>query len=401
MDVNEFGGLIIKGFKAAGISAGIKKNGKKDFALIVSEAPCAIAGVFTKNSVKAAPVMIDMERVRKGSSRGVVVNSGNANACTGKRGHKDALDILTAVERELSLEKGDLLISSTGVIGDFLPKEKMLGAVPRLVKSLDVRGWVSTTEAIRTTDTEAYLKMSYGSKNIGGSKTSILGIAKGAGMICPDMATMLSFFATDANIKAATLKKALKEAVGLSFNRISVDNDASTNDTVLVFANKMSKGREITYATKDYRAFTRLLAELSLKLAKMIVRDGEGATKLIEIRIKGARSDKDAEKAARKIASSPLVKTAFFGGDPNWGRIVCAAGCSGARMREDKVDVALSGVKVVKNGSPTGSEIEAAARLKEKDILLTIDFKLGKGTYAFWTSDLTHEYVRINSAYRS
>ncbi|MEK7313423.1 MAG: bifunctional ornithine acetyltransferase/N-acetylglutamate synthase, partial [Deltaproteobacteria bacterium] len=294
MDVNEFGGLIIKGFKAAGISAGIKKNGKKDFALIVSEAPCAIAGVFTKNSVKAAPVMIDMERVRKGSSRGVVVNSGNANACTGKRGHKDALDILTAVERELSLEKGDLLISSTGVIGDFLPKEKMLGAVPRLVKSLDVRGWVSTTEAIRTTDTEAYLKMSYGSKNIGGSKTSILGIAKGAGMICPDMATMLSFFATDANIKAATLKKALKEAVGLSFNRISVDNDASTNDTVLVFANKMSKGREITYATKDYRAFTRLLAELSLKLAKMIVRDGEGATKLIEIRIKGARSDKDA-----------------------------------------------------------------------------------------------------------
>lgn len=401
MDVNEFGGLIVKGFKASGISAGIKKNGKKDFALIVSETPCAIAGVFTKNSVKAAPVIIDMERVKKGSSRGVVINSGNANACTGKRGHKDALDILTRVEKELSLKKGDLLISSTGVIGDFLPKEKMLVAVQTLVKSLDVRGWVSATEAIRTTDTKAYLKTAFGTKNISGVKVSILGIAKGAGMICPDMATMLSFFVTDANIKTGVLKKALKEAVGLSFNRISVDNDASTNDTVLVFANGMSRGRGITYGTKEYNAFTRLLSELALKLAKMIVRDGEGATKLIEIRIKGARSDKEAEKAARKIASSPLVKTAFFGGDPNWGRIVCAAGCSGARMAPDKVDVVLSGVKVVKNGSPTGSEIEAARRLKQKDILLTIDFKLGKGTYAFWTSDLTHEYVRINSAYRS
>jgi len=393
--------LSVKGFKASGISAGIKKNGKKDFALIVSETPCVVAGVFTKNSVKAAPVVIDMERIKKGSSRGVVINSGNANACTGKRGHKDALDILTAVEKELSLKKGDLLISSTGVIGDFLPKEKMLDAVPRLVKSLDVRGWVSATEAIRTTDTEAYLKTAFGTKNIGGAKVSILGIAKGAGMICPDMATMLSFFATDANIKTVVLKNALKEAIGLSFNRISVDNDASTNDTVLVFANKMSGGREIKYATKEYRAFTSLLAELALTLAKMIVRDGEGATKLIEIRIKGARSDKDAEKAARKIASSPLVKTAFFGGDPNWGRIVCAAGCSGARMAPDKVDVTLSGVKVVKNGSPVGSEIEAAIRLKQKDILLTVDFKLGKGSYTFWTSDLTHEYVRINSAYRS
>src|SRR3990172_4058903 len=230
MGVNEFGGFIVKGFKAAGISAGIKKNGKKDFALIVSEAPCAIAGVFTKNSVKAAPVVIDMERVKRGSSRGGGINSGNANACTGKRGHKDALDILTAVERELSLKKGELLISSTGVIGDFLPKEKMLDAVPMLVESLDERGFVSATEAIRTTDTEDYHKIAYATKNIGGSKISVLGIAKGAGMICPDMATMLSFFATDANIKAAILKKALKEVAGSSFNRISVDNDASTND---------------------------------------------------------------------------------------------------------------------------------------------------------------------------
>jgi glutamate N-acetyltransferase/amino-acid N-acetyltransferase len=388
---------MVRGFLASGIAAGIKKDGKKDFALIVSDAPAQAAGVFTTNAVKAAPVLIDIERIKNGKKRGVVVNSGNANACTGERGAKDALSILSAAEKELGLKSGELLISSTGVIGEFLPVRKMLASIPALVGGLGEDGWQQAAQAIMTTD--AYPKTACGRVKIGDVTVDIAGMAKGAGMICPSMATMLSFFATDAGLSAGLLKNAIKGAAKASFNRITVDNDASTNDTVLIFANGLA-GKTLE-GKRDLTRFTGLLTELSTELAHMIVKDGEGATRFITIEIKGAGSRADAERAARKIAASALVKTAFFGGDPNWGRIMAAVGSSGARVNPERIDISFNGIKAVKNGVSTGKEIPAKERMKKRDIKVEIDLKGGRGVCTLWTCDLGHEYVRINSAYRT
>ncbi|HAO92500.1 MAG TPA: ornithine acetyltransferase [Deltaproteobacteria bacterium] len=390
--------FIVPGFKAAGVVAGIKKNGRRDLALILSDVPASSAALFTTNKVKAAPVLLGIERIKKGVSRGVVVNSGNANACTGKNGMKTALAMTSYIELALGLEKGEILVSSTGVIGVPLPYEKVEAAVPALIASLSYKGLGPATEAIMTTD--AFPKSAVREIKIGSKTVTIGGIAKGAGMICPNMATLLSYFMTDARIRPSLLKKALKVAVDASFNSILVDNDTSTNDTSMIFANGVS-GVEIKDATPGYRAFLKALTEVSVSLAQMIVRDGEGATRFLEISVKGAGSNKDAKKGARTVAESQLVKTAFFGGDPNWGRILAALGRAGIALKEDKVSIVFNGIEVVRNGLDTGKETEAADAIKTRDVAVAIDLKSGKGSAKLWTTDLSYEYVKINSAYRT
>ncbi|MBI5234779.1 MAG: bifunctional glutamate N-acetyltransferase/amino-acid acetyltransferase ArgJ [Deltaproteobacteria bacterium] len=387
------------GFKAAGISCGIKKTGRKDLAIILSDSPASVAGVFTTNRVKAAPVLIDMELVRSGKSSGVLVNSGNANACTGRKGYKDALQSVRATEDCLGLPKGCLLVASTGVIGVPMPIEKVCAGLPRLVEGLRPGGLHDASEAIMTTD--AFAKRAFGRAKIAGKTITIAGIAKGAGMICPNMATMLAFFMTDANIKPVTLKKALLSAVDSSFNSIIVDNDTSTNDTALIFANGAAKGAEIKAASRDFKAFAALLTEVSLELSHKIVKDGEGATRFIEIDVRGASTPVEARQAARTIASSFLVKTAFFGGDPNWGRIMAALGYSGVRMDEKSVSIFFNNVCVARRGLDTGAEVLAAKAIKSKTVNVRVELKAGGHDAKVWTTDLSYDYVKINSAYRT
>jgi len=391
--------IQVNGFLASGIACGIKKTGKKDLALIVSETPAYVAGVFTKSTVKASTVVVDMKRERSGRSRGVVVNSGNANACTGERGMADTLRVIAATEKALAFNEGDLMMSSTGVIGVPLAVGKIEEALPRLAWNLKSNGWRDASQAIMTTD--AFHKITCVKKNVGRTQVTIAAIAKGAGMICPNMATMLCFAATDANIKAKALKAALKEAVGKSFNRISVDNDTSTNDTVLVFANGAAKGPEIKTGTAAFKSFTAALSEALLRLAHLIVRDGEGATRFVELTVKGASNDKQAETAARRLAGSLLVKTALFGGDPNWGRIMAAIGTTNVKFDQSDVDILLGGVKVFSKGVDTGEEKRAAKAMKRNEVSVVVDLKRGKGAFTLWTTDLNYDYVRINSSYRT
>jgi glutamate N-acetyltransferase/amino-acid N-acetyltransferase len=389
----------VPGFMASGVVAGVKKAGGLDLALILSDTPASVAGVFTTNRVKAAPVLLDMKRIRRGVARGVVVNSGNANACTGERGMRDAAAMAGHVEDALGLPGGAILVASTGVIGVPLPADKIRKAVPALVKALSPGGIASASKAIMTTD--AFPKTASARSVIGGRAVMVGGVAKGAGMIRPDMATMLAFLMTDADIKGGALKRALRAAVDGSFNSIAVDNDTSTNDTVLVFANGRSGAPEIKEGTPAYRAFLGLLSGVSLRLAHLIVRDGEGATRFIEIAVRGAATEGEARKGARTVADSYLVKAAFFGGDPNWGRILAALGRSGIRMREGGVDISFNGVDVVKGGLDTGKEALAARALKAKDVSVLIRLNAGRGSAVVWTTDLTYDYVRINSAYRT
>ncbi|HLC18814.1 MAG TPA: bifunctional glutamate N-acetyltransferase/amino-acid acetyltransferase ArgJ [Thermodesulfobacteriota bacterium] len=390
----------VPGFRASSVRCGIKKAArKKDLALILSDVPARVAGVFTRNRVKAAPVLLDKERVLKGRSRGVVVTAGNANACTGGKGYRDAEATAAFVEEALGLARGEILVCSTGVIGVPLPVDKVRFGVPALVEALDYGGFKGAAEAITTTD--AFPKSAVARAKIGGKTVTIGGIAKGAGMVCPDMATMLAFFVTDANITTGALKKALRQACDLSFNSIMVDNDTSTNDTVLVFANALSGCKEIKPRGAAFDAFSELLGRVALELAHLIVRDGEGATRFVEIVVSGARSEKEARRAARTIAGSFLVKTALFGGDPNWGRILAALGRSGVRIKESSVDVSLNGVPVVAEGLDTGAEKQAARAMDKKEVTIAVDLNMGGASYRFWTTDLTYAYVRINSMYRT
>lgn len=391
--------LRVPGFRAAGAASGIKKNGKKDLAVIVSDSPASVAGVFTTNAVKAAPVVLDMRRIKKGLASGLVVNSGNANACTGKEGMRNAESMASMAERALGLKKGSVLVASTGVIGVPLPIDKVEKGLPLLSRALGYGGLGPAAEAMMTTD--AFPKKTIMRKKLGGAEVTLAGIAKGAGMICPDMATMLAFFFTDARIKAPALSRALKAAVDRTFNSIIVDNDTSTNDTVLAFANGVSNGGEIKEGGRDFDAFTELLAAAATELARMIVVDGEGATRFVEIEVSGAASAADARKAARTVAESFLCKTAFFGGDPNWGRIIAAIGRAGVRMKEERTAISFNGVKVVEKGLDTGREREAARAMKRKELLVLVDVGAGKGSARVWTTDLTYEYVKINSAYRT
>ena len=315
------------GFLLSGVSAGLKKGGEKDLALIFSRVPAATAALFTKNLVKAAPVLVGRERIAGGLCQAIVANSANANACTGDRGYEDSLAVAAAVSKKLGIDESLVIPSSTGVIGKRLPAGKIARAVPRLVRELGENNSLAAAEAIMTTD--AFAK--YGSRKISlGKKTATLSaIAKGAGMICPDMATMLCFVTTDVGIGRKALARALETAAAGSFNAITVDGDTSTNDSVFVMANGVLGNAEIAERSRHYGKFAAALSDLCAEMAEMIVRDGEGATKTVRIHVREAGTEKDAERVARTVANSQLVKTAFYGEDPNWGRIVAAAGRAG------------------------------------------------------------------------
>ncbi len=392
-----------RGFRAAAVASGIKKSaGALDLALLFSDAPqTAAAGVFTSNRAAAAPVILSQQNLKKsrGRARAIIVNSGNANACTGRAGTKVAEETARAAAKRLGLSPQEVLVASTGVIGTPLKLDLILNQLPTLQENLSAENGPALARAIMTTDT--FPKSAVFKTKIGGRRVSLAGVAKGAGMIHPHMATMLSFITTDAAVDPRSLQKMLWAAVDESFNRITVDGDTSTNDTVVALASGLS-GVSIGPGSPAGRRFQAGLIELCQALAKMIVQDGEGATKVARIEVSGARNAADAERVARAIANSPLVKTAIAGSDPNWGRILCAAGYSGARIDPSKVDIRVNDLYLCRHGIETGFN-EAAARteLDRKEHTLRVDLHQGKARAWVWTCDLTHDYIRINASYRS
>jgi glutamate N-acetyltransferase/amino-acid N-acetyltransferase len=391
--------LSVQGFKAAGISAGIKKNNKKDLGLIVSEVPAGVAGVFTRNKVQAAPVLLTKNRIKSGTCQAIIVNSGNANCCTGEQGMANAAFMAQLAASGLAIAEDTVLVASTGVIGQPLQIHKIEAAVPKLIDSLNPQGILDFAEAIMTTDTVT--KTVSGQGNIDGNSFTATGVAKGAGMIRPDMATMLCFICSDVEVESEVLKTTLVKAVDRSFNRITIDGDTSTNDTVIVMTNGLSGA---VIQTPDHiKTFQKVLDEILWNLAKQIIRDGEGVTKLVEILVRGAATDSDARKIADTVAHSPLVKTAFFGQDANWGRIIAAVGRSGVVVDPDKIDIYFNQVQMVKAGMGCGESVEAEATkvLKKPEFAVTIDLNLSAGTAAMLTCDFSVDYVRINADYRS
>ncbi len=392
---------VPKGFKAAAYSSGIKKSGKLDLALICADKPVECAGVFTTNKVIAAPVRITESRMRQGLCQAILVNSGNANACTGNQGLHDARRCGDLVAETLDIAPELVAVSSTGVIGVPLPMLCFEEHVPSLCRMLSHDQFDGVAKAMMTTD--AFPKMCGRTINIDGLEVHLLGLAKGAGMIHPDMATMLAFVVTDAVLADGLLDEALRQSVNASFNRITVDRDTSTNDMVLLLASGDAENPEISEGSAALGQFCGALNEIMLELAKMIVRDGEGATKLVRIQINGAANDADALLAARSVATSQLVKTAFFGEDANWGRIIAAVGYSGADVDPDKVNISFDDVAMVSNGLGLDSAQEARASevLKKPEFTVTVDLALGEGSAYYYTSDLTYDYVKINADYRT
>ncbi|MFO8089741.1 MAG: bifunctional glutamate N-acetyltransferase/amino-acid acetyltransferase ArgJ [Desulfatiglandaceae bacterium] len=391
--------IVVKGFSAGAAAAGIKKKGGADLALIFSDKPCSAAGVFTTNRVKAAPVLVSMDRISRGTARAILANSGNANACTGASGPPAARKAGEAAAAELGIDQEEVLLASTGVIGAPLEAAKIEHAMPSLVGALRKDGLMDAARAIMTTD--SFPKVSVFEGETGGRSYRIVGIAKGAGMIMPQMATMLCFVVSDIYISSRNLQESLVEAVNPTFNRITVDGDTSTNDTVFVLANGAAENAELDKAgMQGFRAgLTCVLGELS----RMVVKDGEGATKTVKIEIRGAVSAEQAEKAARTVANSALVKTAFYGQDPNWGRILAAMGRSGIEMNPDLVDIQIDSVQIVSHGMTLGIEAEAAAaeRMKNPEFSVVVDLHMGPFTDQMLTCDFTHDYVSINADYRT
>lgn len=390
---------VPSGFLFSTVEAAIKKAGRKDIALIYSERDCTISGMFTTNKIKAAPVKLDMQRIKTGTGRAIIVNSGNANACTGNQGMKDAMEITGTIGNLLKIRDEYIYICSTGVIGNPMPMGKIRPKLPLLVKRLGKSTLKDVATAIMTTDT--FPKIA--SRKIVCDKKEIVisAICKGAGMISPKMATMLCFVMTDANIERDALDASLKSAVANSFNRITIDGDMSTNDTVLIMANGLAGNSLIKKNSKNHRMFTEAVSDIAFELSRLIVKDAEGASKLVEIHIINAKSSQDAMKAASAIANSLLVKTAIYGNDANWGRLMAALGYSGAALNEEFVDIYINDLKIVQGGVTTGKDREANERLKDKEIKILIDLNLGIGSTRILTSDLTEDYVRINAEYRT
>ena len=394
--------MIIKGFKYAAVAAGIRKKERLDLGLIFSEEPATAAGVFTRSRVKAAPVLLDIKRISQGRAQAILVNSGVANACTGKRGMQAAQTSSGLAAAALDIDDNLVQIASTGVIGEQLPVEKMAVAMNELVGTLSPDGYMKVARAIMTTDTVP--KTAERTCAMGNDEVKLFGMAKGAGMIMPDMATMLCFVMTDAAIAADILQHHLSRGVMQSFNRITVDGDTSTNDTVLILANSTAGNQKIdALDTVGSRSFGAALAELLKDLALQIVADGEGATKTVTIRVINAENVEDADGAARTIANSPLVKTAFFGEDANWGRIIAALGRSGANFEQDRVDILFDEVLLVQDGLVLGATAEAEATdvLKQKAFTVTVDLKAGQAAGEVQTCDLSIDYIKINADYRS
>jgi glutamate N-acetyltransferase / amino-acid N-acetyltransferase len=388
-----------KGFIAAGIHCGIKKV-KRDLALIVSTSPATAAGVFTLNKVQAAPVVICKEHLCKSKTfKAIVINSGNANACTGQRGYDDAVIMAKVTAKELNIMPEEVFVSSTGVIGEQLPMEKIVNGIKKAVKHLDAGEHENAAKAIMTTDT--FPKSISSTFIIDGKNVSIGGISKGSGMIHPNMATMLAFVTTDASIKTDLFQSLLKKVTDKTFNKIIVDGDTSTNDMVIALANGQSE-INIEPETESYRIFEEQLYYILKKLAVDIVKDGEGATKLVEINVEGALNNNDADKAARTVALSPLVKTAIHGEDANWGRIIAAVGYSGIEFNPDKFEIYISGQQILKQNYKVALSIQDANQtLKSNEINLLLKLNVGTGKATCWTCDLSAEYVKINGSYRS
>lgn len=394
--------MIIKGFSLSAVAAGIKYPDRLDLGLIYSDTPAVTAGVFTTNRVKAAPVLLDQKRLKEGRSQAILVNSGCANACTGKPGMKAARQTSKMVSESLRIPDELVLVSSTGVIGDQLNVKAFKDSMQELVDGLDPASFDKVAQAIMTTDTRA--KVVSRIDKFGKKEVRFMGMAKGAGMIMPNMATMLAFILTDARISFTELNNGLKQAVEQTFNRITIDGDTSTNDMVLVMANGTAENSWIDDpGHPGCQQFQNTLEALLKELALMIVEDGEGATKCVTIRVCGAKEDREAEKLARTVANSSLVKTAFFGEDANWGRIIAAMGRSGVRFNPDQVDIAFGDVVMVRNGIGQGAEVEKKATkvLKENRFTVCIDLKDGTGCEEVYTSDLSVEYVKINADYRT
>ena len=388
-----------KRFLAAGVRAGIKEQGE-DVALIYSEMPASAAGVFTANIVRAAPVLVSQSRVPRATARAVIVNSGNANACTGEQGLQDARAMTAQTARLLEIAEEDVLVASTGVIGKRLPMDRVSAGIEEAVRSLSRDGGPSAARAIMTTDTRP--KEASAEVSIGGSKVRIGGIAKGAGMICPNVATMLSFITTDAAVAPEMLQVALSNAAERSFNCLTVDGDSSTNDTVIVLANGAAGNPRIERRDRDWEEVADALEFVSVSLAKQIAKDGEGATKMIEITVRGAKSFQDARQIARTVANSPLVKTAMFGCDANWGRVLAAAGRAGVDFDPSAVSLFFGTTPVVRHGEPVDfSQAEMHELLRGSEVNVLLEIGSGPGSAAVWTCDFSYDYVRINAEYHT
>ncbi len=396
------GGITaVPGVQAAGIHAGIKKAEAKDLALIVTDKPSAAAGVFTKNSVTAAPVLVCSQHLSDPTAQAIIINSGNANACTGELGMTNAERMAAATARRLGIDENLVLVSSTGVIGQQLPMDKIENGIQTAANSLSTEGGGDAAEAIMTTDTHP--KSAAVEIEIDGKLVRIGGIAKGSGMIAPNMATMLSYLTTDVNINSETFQTALTRVVDNTYNLLTVDTDRSTNDTVIILATGGAKNAKIVKPDgADYEVFCEGLQFVCTELVKMLARDGEGATKLVEVVVKHAKNRSDAEKAARAVAESPLVKTAVFANDANWGRIMMAIGKSEAEFDPYQVDVLLADYPLVKNGMDAGYDEEKATKLFDNDpVRITIDLRAGNAEITMWTCDYSYDYIRINADYRT
>ncbi len=395
------GGIVApEGFLVSGVSAGLRPDGRRDLALIVADEAVPTAAVFTLNSMAAAPVQLSRKNSASGRIRAAVINAGNANACTGERGLADARATAEALAAELECASQEVVVASTGVIGVPLPVDLILGALPDAIEALDNADGDDAAEAIMTTDT--FAKQTAVTCECDGRRFTVGGMTKGAGMIMPNMATMLAFVTTDAPLTPAACDAALRSAVDLTFNRITIDSDTSTNDMVLLMASGAEDGEEIGVDAPCYGEVAAAIREVCGELARMIVRDGEGATKFVTVTVGSAATDDDAFEAAMSIANSPLVKTALFGGDANWGRVIMAVGKTKAAVDPSAIDVLFAGIPVCRGGeSVPFDENAASAALAEPEIDIRVDLHLGAGEATVWTCDLSYEYVRINGEYRS
>lgn len=401
--VQDGGVTTPKGFKAAGLHCGLKKTDRNDLGVIVCDVPAAAAAVYTTNLFQAAPLQVTRESLNAGRTlRAMLVNSGNANACTGAQGEADAREMQARMAEALGVSKDDVAVASTGVIGVLLNMEKVNAGIEQLPSKLrdDVQGAEEFCKAILTTD--LVKKVSCVSVTIDGQQVTIAGAAKGSGMIHPNMATMLGFVTTDANIASELLQEALSKVTDVSFNMITVDGDTSTNDMLVAMASGLASNREMTRNHPDYAAFFAGLRHVCQELAKMIARDGEGATKLIETSVIGASSDEAAQAIAKTIIGSSLVKSAVYGADANWGRIIAAVGRAGQPVNVNTVDIRLGDILVLEQSSPVAFDEDIAlAYLKGDTINIHVNLNMGSGSALAWGCDLTYDYVRINAAYRS
>jgi glutamate N-acetyltransferase/amino-acid N-acetyltransferase len=392
--------ITISGFKFAGVACGIKKSKKKDLALIVSDQPATAAALFTTNRVKAAPVIVGMGRMRGGKLQAIVVNSGNANACTGGRGLRDAEAMCRETGAALGIDSKLVLPSSTGIIGVPLPIGKVRRGIRQAAASLSRRGFAQAAEAMLTTD--RFMKTASVRCVLGGRQVRVAGMVKGAGMIAPNVATMLAYVITDAAVELNCLRSILRVAAQGTFNCVTVDGDMSTNDTVVLLANGRAENKPARHGSKDAAVLDKAVNAVMRRLALKLVEDGEGATKVVEIRVEGASSYGVARKVAFSVAGSQLVKTAFFGEDPNFGRILAAIGYTGIPVDSNKIDVSFNGVTVARSGIGMMANEKTAARiLRRPAFRVKINLRQGKQAASVWTCDLSHEYVRINSAYRT